>query len=134
MIKGIKKNYRIINIIIFIFCIYVFSFPLVSKLLGMISPKLTLCSFLAITGKPCPLCGGTRFIKGLPNAIINKNIYYMFNFFGIFIIIMFLELTFRTINLFRKNFSEKFKNIDIIVHFILILALATYEIIYVVNI
>lgn len=134
MIKEIKKNYKIINIIIFVFCIYVFCFPLVSNILEMISPRLTLCPFLVITGKPCPLCGGTRFIKGLPNAIINKNISYMFNFFGIFTIIMFLESIFRTINLFRKNFSERLKNIDIIVHCILIIALIAYETIYIINI
>lgn len=134
MIKEIKDNYKILNIISFGFCIFILIFPIVSKIMESISPILTLCPFLSITGKPCPICGGTRFIKGLPVAIANKNIKYMFNFFGIFVTIIFLEIVFRGINVFKKTYSDKIKNIDIIVHLLLVVMLIIYEIKYIINI
>lgn len=134
MIKGIKNNYKIINIIMLLFCIYIFCFPLISKILESISPTLTLCPFLATTGKPCPLCGGTRFIAGIPNALITGKIAYILNFFGIVIIIVVLEFIFRIINLFKRNYSNIMINIDIIVHILLIIGLIIYETVYIVNI
>lgn len=133
MIKGIKNNYRILNIIMFGFCIFIFAFPLISKIMESISPVLTLCPFLFRTGKPCPMCGGTRFIKGLPNAIINNNIKYLFNFFGVFVIVILIEFIFRIINLFKKNYSNKLIYIDIAIHLILLLSLIIYEVSYMIN-
>ena len=102
------------------------------KILEKILPGLTRCPFLTITGKPCPLCGGTRFIEGMPNVF--KDITYIFNFFGIVMIVILLEFIFRIINLCKKEHSNKLMNIDIIIHIILVCAFFLYEIIYIIKI
>ncbi len=132
MIKWIKKNYKIMNILMLCLCIYAFFLPIISKILEKILPGLTRCPFLMITGKPCPLCGGTRFIEGLPNVF--KDITYIFNFFGIVIIIILIEFIFRIINLCKKEHSDKLMNIDIIIHIILVCTFFLYEIIYTIKI
>ena len=126
----IKKNYKTINIIILSLCIYIFCLPITSQLIEKVFPRLTQCPFLLITGKPCPLCGGTRYIQNLPNVF--KDITYIFNFFGVCIIIFLIEIIFRIINLFKNNFSDKYINIDLLIHIILIIGFILYEIIYIV--
>ena len=130
MIKFIKENYKVINIIALCLCVYVFCLPITSRILEKVLPGLTLCPFLIITGKPCPLCGGTRFIQNLSNVF--KDVTYVFNFFGICIIVLLIEIIFRIINLFKKNYSYKKIYIDIIIHLILLLLLLIYEIVYII--
>ena len=129
MTKFIKNNYRTINIIILCICIYIFCLPIISKLLEAIFPGLTYCPFLAITGKPCPLCGGTRFIEGIPKHL--NDIKYFLNVFGLILIIIICEFIFRIINVNKKEFTKKYMEKDIIIHIILISLFFLYEIIYV---
>ena len=40
-----------------------------------ISPILTTCVYQNVTGRPCPLCGGTRFISGIKDNLFNLSYY-----------------------------------------------------------
>lgn len=128
VVNFIKKNYRIINVIILCICIYAIFFPIISELMEKILPTLTKCPYLSLTGKPCPLCGGTRFIKNIPNEI--KNISYFFNFFGFIFILLILEIVFRIVNIIRKNWSDKIVKIDIMLHTFLAIIYIVYIIWY----
>jgi len=110
-------------------CIYIFCLPIISKLLEIVFPGLTYCPFLAMTGKPCPLCGGTRFIEGIPKHL--NDISYFINVFGLFLIIIIGEFIYRIINVLKKEYTEKYIKKDIVIHIILISLFFLYELIYV---
>ncbi len=109
--------------------IYIFCLPIVSKLLEFIFPGLTYCPFLAMTGKPCPLCGGTRFIKGIPKHLNDGR--YFLNVFSIFLIVILIDFVFRIINICKKEYKEKSVKKDFIIHIVLLGLFFLYEIIYV---
>lgn len=110
--------------------IYFIFYPIFSKIIEKVIPGLTYCPFLAMTGKPCPFCGGTRFVEGIPKHINDIN--YFLCFFGFLIIVIVIELIFRVINLFKKEFKDKYINLDIIFHIILISIIVIYEIVYII--
>lgn len=122
----VEKEYKKVNITILGVCIYFLCFPIISKILEKISPTLTRCPYLSMTGKPCPLCGGTRFLRNIGNVF--NDISYIFNFFGILVLVLILEMFFRTINIFKKRYNKKLIIIDIIVHIILFILYTAYEI------
>lgn len=126
ILKEIKKNYKIINIVILCICILILLLPIVLQILEQISPVFVKCPYLQLTGKPCPLCGGTRFIKNIGNAI--NDLSYFLNFFGIIIIIVILEIIFRTINIIKKKYKESVIKIDIILHIIIFIIYISYDI------
>lgn len=126
ILKEIKKNYKIINIVILCICILILLLPIVLQILEQISPVFVKCPYLQLTGKPCPLCGGTRFIKNIGNAI--DDLSYFLNFFGIIIIIVILEIIFRTINIIKKKYKESVIKIDIILHIIIFIIYISYDI------
>lgn len=126
ILKEIKRNYKIINIVILCICILILLLPIVLQMLEYISPVFVKCPYLQLTGKPCPLCGGTRFIKNIGNAI--DDLTYFLSFFGIIIIIVILEIIFRTINIMKKEYKESVIRIDIILHIIIFIIYISYEI------
>lgn len=126
MLREVKKNYKIINITILIICIYFVFFPIIAKLLENISPTLTKCPYLIFKGKPCPLCGGTRYFRNITKVFSDIN--YIFNFFGIIAIVLVLEIVFRVSNICRKTYSEKLVKFDIFLHIFLFLIYTFYEI------
>ena len=131
--KKLKENYMYINIVFLILCIYIIFFPFFAQLLENIFPALLQCPYKEITGKPCPLCGGTRYIANI--GTIFHDITYLFNFFGIFMICVFIEIISRIyiiIRIKRKKNIDTILKIDIIWHILLIVAFASYEIIYIV--
>ncbi|MBR4110322.1 MAG: DUF2752 domain-containing protein [Clostridia bacterium] len=116
MINFIKKNYNYINITIISLCgyaiIYVFG---ISRILEKYLPKFVKCAYLQYTGKPCPLCGGTRYIRNISEAF--NDISYLFNFFGFIVLVFVFELVFRIILLTnRKEKSKKIVVTDILIH------------------
>ena len=128
--ETIKSNYKIINIVILCICIYLIIFlPLVSKGLEKISPILTKCVYLQLTGKPCPLCGGTRFLKNIKNVFHDFS--YVLNIFGLITLILILEIIFRITNLFIKQYKNNIIKYDIIIHIILFIAYIVYAIYYI---
>ena len=131
--KKLKENYMYINIVFLILCIYIIFFPFFAQLLENIFPALLQCPYKEITGKPCPLCGGTRYIANIGTAF--HDITYLFNFFGIFMICVFIEIISRIYIIIRIKHKKNIDNIlkiDIIWHILLIVAFASYEIIYIV--
>lgn len=140
-----ERYYIIISITFLLMCLYVIFFPFFSKLLNLINPNLTICPFLKLTGNPCPLCGGTRYIQGLGNVF--SDFTYLLHPFGFIIITIFLEVIYRfgillfyfrkrkqfncdnsnTNEFILKNFNI-FVKIDIIIHTILIILFVIYEI------
>lgn len=131
--KKIEKNYIYINITLLLLSIYVIFFPMISEIIQKIIPQFGKCPYLMITGKNCPLCGGTRYIKNLPEAL--NDITYLLNPFGIIIIAVIIEIIFRSINIIKcKNTKqkslEKTIKFDIILHSIEIIGLILYEILF----
>ena len=129
-ISFIKKNYIYLNITYFGLMVYIILFPLVSKLIQKVIPTFGKCPYLAFTGKPCPLCGGTRYIEGLPNVF--HDITYLFNPFGIIILVIMVQFFFRMYLIItrKKERSTKWMTIDVIIQILLILLLIMYEVIF----
>lgn len=133
VINFVKKNYIYVNITFLLFSIYIILFPVIQIPIKAILPEFNECTYLRITGKPCPLCGGTRYIQNLPKVF--EDITYLFHPFGIIIICIFLEIIYRIYNLKTKKQekTEKYIKIDITIHLIELIALALYEIVFLLN-
>lgn len=134
LINNIKKNYLYINMAFLGLTIYIIIYPFLSLILEKVSPILTKCTYLYLTGNPCPFCGGTRFIRNISKVFTDIN--YIFNFFGVFFLIIILELIFRLFNIIRikrNKMNDKIIIFDIIIHIILIILLIVYEIIFFIN-
>lgn len=129
----IKKNYIYVNITFILISIYIILFPIIQIPIKKIFPNFNECTYLRTTGKPCPLCGGTRYIQNLPKVF--DDITYLFNPFGLIMICIFLEIIYRTYNLItrKKEKTETYIKVDITVHLIELIALAFYEIIFLLN-
>ena len=133
IINFIKKNYIYVNITFILISIYIILFPIIQIPIKAIFPKFNECTYLRVTGRPCPLCGGTRYIQNLPKVF--DDITYLFNPFGIIMICIFLEIIYRIYNLTtrKKEKTEKYIKIDITMHLIELITLALYEIIFLIN-
>ena len=129
ILEEIKKNYKIINLVLLCVCIFILILPEVLSILEKISPALVRCPYLELTDKPCPLCGGTRFIKNIKNSL--NDISYFLNFFGIIIITVFLEIIFRIINILKKDYSNKLIKVDMFLHILIFIEYLTYEICFI---
>ena len=109
-------------------------YPYISSLLEKVIPNFGVCTYLAQTGNPCPLCGGTRYIANIGQVF--KDISYLASPFGIMLIIVLLEFVYRIYAIYyikRKERFKKFVIIDIIIHSIIIIAFFTYEIVFIYN-
>lgn len=138
MKKEVSKIYLIFNIVFLGLAIYIIMFPIISQALSSINPNITRCAFYEITGKYCPLCGGTRYIKGFFNNL--GNISYLFSFFGFVVIFTICEFIFRVLNLilirtskYSKNTLSKIVIIDFIIHVLVFIIFIIYELIYIIN-
>ena len=128
--QEMEKNYRVINIVLLCICLYLLVFhPFISKVMEQISPILTKCPYLQLTGKPCPLCGGTRFLRNIKNVFYD--IHYVFNIFGLISLALIIEILFRIINLKIKRNKNIIINLDIIIHGILFIIYIIYAIYYI---
>lgn len=130
IIKFIKKNYIYINITFLLLSIYIILFPIIAIPIRTILPQFNECTYLRITKKPCPLCGGTRYIQNLPKAF--NDITYLFHPFGVIIIFVLSEIIFRIYNIIirKKKITKKKVQIDILIHLITFICFSTYEIIF----
>lgn len=134
ILKFLEKNYIYINITLLILAIYVIFFPIMSYAIEQVNPAFTKCVYLQITGKECPLCGGTRYIKALGNVF--NDITYLFNFFGLIILVIIFNIIFRTSNIIKFKKQKNLKNIiifDFIFHAILFVSYIGYEVIFLIN-
>ena len=128
MFNYIKKNYKAVNIVFLVLSCYVILFPIISMPMLYVFPDLAICPFLRMTGRPCPLCGGTRYIVGIPQNL--TNIKYFLHPFSAMIAFIIFEFIFRIYNLIKKKNSLKLVKIDIIIHIIAIILFFTYEILF----
>lgn len=131
VIKFLKKNYIYVNITFLILTIYVILFPIISNPINQIFPSLSICPYLRLTGRPCPLCGGTRYIAHFYKVF--TDITYLFHPFGVMMIVIICEFFFRIYNLItrKKEKSIKWVERDLSVHLLLLNILNIYEIIYI---
>ncbi len=129
LFEDIKKNYRVINIVVFFLCVYIIAFFNLSDNVGKIAPTLTKCPYLALTGKLCPLCGGTRYFLNLKSAL--NDITYLFNFFGIVFVFFIFEIFFRAINSLKHKYSNIMIKLDIVIHIIVFILYTIYEIVFI---
>ena len=134
MIKKIEKNYMYISVTFLLLAVYVVLFPFIAKGLETISPTLTQCQYKRITGKDCPLCGGTRYMRGLGQVFSNPG--YLVHPFGLMMIGIAFELIFRIFCIYAIRKKKKLKGIiifDIIIHTIIVIMFFYYEILFVLN-
>lgn len=130
--KFVKKNYIYVNITFLIFTIYIILFPIISIPINIIFPQFSVCPYLRMTGRPCPLCGGTRYIAHFPRVV--TDITYLFHPFGVIMIVIICEFFFRIYNIFtiKKEKSRKWIERDISIHLLLLNIFNIYEIIYII--
>lgn len=133
MIEFIKKNYNYINITIISLCTYAVVYVFfISRILEKYFPRFAKCVYLQYTGKPCPLCGGTRYVRNITEAF--DDIFYLFNFFGFIMIVFVFEVLFRIILLLnKKEKSKKIIFIDILVHSLILSAYFIYIVVFFMN-
>lgn len=133
LIKLIKKNYIYVNITILLFIIYIILFPSISASIQKIFPPFGECTYLRVTGKPCPLCGGTRYIRNLPNVF--KDITYLFHPFGVIMLFLFFEAIFRIYQIVtrKKEKNKKLLLMDINIHLIAFLCFSLYELVFILS-
>lgn len=133
MIYFIKKNYIYVNITFLLLTIYIILFPIIAIPIKTIFPQFNECTYLRITGKPCPLCGGTRYIQNLPQVF--TDITYLFHPFGVIIVFVFLESIFRIYHIVtrKKERTEKQIKVDILFHLLAIICFSLYEIIFLIS-
>lgn len=134
-LENLKKYYLNFNYSVLFFAIYIFSYPIVGKMIGKLFPFLSKCIYKEITGKPCPLCGGTRYIANLKNVFHNPSI--LFQPFGYIMMFVIFNLIFRTLCIMyiKKggNNIKKIMIIDFTILSIVILLFFVYEIIFILN-
>ena len=123
-----KKNYIYFNVIFLLLIIYIILFPIIEEPMKQVIPNFNECPYLRATGKPCPLCGGTRYIKNFPAVF--TDITYLFHPFGVMMIVIFLETIFRTYNVItrKKQRSDRWIKIDFYIHIALAICFLTYAI------
>ena len=130
IISFIKKNYIYVNITFLLLSIYIILFPILAIPIKAVFPQFNECTYLRITNKECPLCGGTRYIRNLPKAI--SDITYLFHPFGIMIIFIVFEGFFRLYHIItrKKEKTEKQIEIDILCHLLVSICFFLYEILF----
>lgn len=130
IVNFIKKNYIYINVTFLLLVIYIILFPIIETPIKQIIPNFNECIYLKSTGKPCPLCGGTRYIKNLPNAF--TDITYLFHPFGIMMIILFIEFIYRIYCIItrKQERTSKVIKIDLIIHVLILISFILYEVIF----
>ena len=129
----LKKNYMNISIVFFVLAVYVVLFPVISKFLTSIFPTLGICPYLVMTGKPCPLCGGTRYIANLGKALQDPS--YLWHPFGIMIMFVGFEFFFRIfcfVSIKKKKPLDKIVFFDLIIHSIAFTSFFLYEILFII--
>lgn len=133
IISIIKKNYIYVNITFLLLTIYIILFPIIAIPIQAVFPQFNQCTYLRVTGKPCPLCGGTRYIQNLPHAI--QDITYLFHPFGVIMLFILCENIFRIYNLItrKKEKSKKYIETDLLIHLIALTCFSLYEIIFIIT-
>lgn len=133
IINFIKKNYIYVNITFLFLTIYIILFPIISNAIKKIFPLFNECTYLRMTGNPCPLCGGTRYIQNMSNVF--ADITYLFHPFGIIMIFIFGESIYRIYNIItrKKEKTEKHIKKDILIHLLALICFWLYESIYLIK-
>lgn len=133
IINFVKKNYIYVNLTFLLLTIYIILFPIIAIPIKTIFPNFNECTYLRITGKPCPLCGGTRYIQNLPKAF--TDITYLFHPFGIIILFIIGENLFRMYQIItrKKEKTKKQIEIDILIHLIILTCFSIYELIFLIK-
>lgn len=126
----IKKNYIYVNITFFLLTIYIILFPIIAIPIKSIFPQFNECTYLKMTGKPCPLCGGTRYIQHLPKAF--SDITYLFHPFGVIMLVIVGESIFRMYHIItrKKEKTKIYVELDVIIHLFVFICFVSYEIIF----
>lgn len=130
------KNYMYLNITMLLLSIYVIFFPIFAKLMSHISPILITCVYKKVTGKDCPLCGGTRYIANIKQVFEDPSyILCPFGYMILFVIFEFLFRIFLIIKIKRNNIKNLKRIIifDIVIHVIVFILFFIYEISFLVN-
>ena len=134
MKSNVAKIYKIVSIVVLGLCAYGFLLPVISPILSKMLPQLWTCPFLRITGHECPFCGITRGVTDL----------YLLNFNGASVVsmiafmIILIESAFRimvllTVSVLKEKTIFKMITVDVVFHTILVVLIAIYVIMFLVN-
>ncbi len=134
MKSNVVKIYKIISIVVLGLCVYGFLLPVISPIMSKMLPQLWTCPFLRITGHECPFCGITRGVTDL----------YTLNFDGASVVsmiafmIILVESAFRTmvllsVSVLKEKTIFKLITADVVFHTILVVLIAIYVIMFLVN-
>ena len=129
--RQFNKNYMYLNKTMVGLAIYVIFFPFMASIIEKINPEILVCPYLKMTGNPCPLCGGTRYFRGLGKVLTDPS--YLLHPFGVMAIVILLEIPFRIfmINRIKKEKLNKALLIaDIVIHTIIFVSFILYEILF----
>ena len=90
--RQFNKNYMYLNKTMVGLAIYVIFFPFMASIIEKINPEILVCPYLKMTGNPCPLCGGTRYFRGLGKVLTDPS--YLLHPFGVMaiVILQFFEI------------------------------------------
>ena len=134
MKSSVVKIYKIISIVVLGLCIYGFLMPIISPIISKIIPQLWTCPFLRITGHDCPFCGITRGVTDLYTLNFGgASVVSMIAFMTILLESAFRTLVLLTISVLKKKTILKLITTDVVIHTILVVLIAIYVIMFLVN-
>ena len=134
MKSNVVKTYKIISIVVLGLCIYGFLLPVISPIMSKMLPQLWTCPFLRITGHECPFCGITRGVTDLYTLNFDgASIISMITFMAILIESAFRTMVLLTVSVLKEKTIFKMIAIDVVFHTILVVLIAIYVIMFLVN-
>jgi len=134
MKNNVTKIYKIVSMVVLGLCVYGLLLPVISPVMNKILPQVWTCPFLRVTGHDCPFCGITRGVTDM----------YTLNFEGASVVsmiafmVILLESAFRTmilltVSVMKEKTVFKIITTDVVLHTILVVLIAMYVIMFLVN-
>ena len=110
------KRYRIFNWTVFGFVCYMAALPVFARAMRFLLPQIWRCSYLRMTGQPCPFCGTTGDLARLwhGNFDFRNPVTPLLAMFLLF------ELVWRSVLLLRRRLPARLMWWDLGVHILLL--------------
>lgn len=112
--------YRIFNLVILGFLVYVLVFSLVSPVMEKLFPSVVRCYYKELTGDPCPFCGLTRDMNCVLTG--NKEQDKLNTRFQLFLAVYAFEWVIRItmLSVSRRFTGKTLPLVDVAIHCILV--------------
>ena len=134
MKSNVVKIYKIISMVVLGLCVYGLLLPVISPVMNKILPQVWTCPFLRVTGHDCPFCGITRGVTDMYTLNFDgASIVSMITFMVILIESAFRTMILLTVSVLKEKTIFKIITVDVVLHTILIVLIAMYVIMFLVN-